>query len=256
MPDKASHNPRRFRVPEGTCVYAVGDIHGKLEVMRQLHEKILEDKDKRAADRFVLVYLGDYVDRGDKSREVLEELITAPLTGFELVHLLGNHEYSMLQFMDKGGLNAAWLQWGGLATLTSYGIGSRGLFGEIMEPYLLAEDFQRTFPAHHRAWLESLPYYHQEGDYLFVHAGINPEVSSIEEQTPHDLMTMREDFFQHPDAFDHAIVFGHTIFESPLNLPDRIGIDTGAFSNGRLTALVLHHDKREFISTEGIRTIT
>lgn len=234
---------KQYTPPEGTCIYAVGDIHGRLDLLARMHRLIMQDKAERKAERFVLVYLGDYVDRGAHSREVVEALIQAPLEGFEVVHLKGNHEHAMLQFVATHGQNPAWLFWGGLATLANYGVATRGISYEAM-----AASLAEKMPQQHRDWLEALPYYHIEGDYLFVHAGIRPR-QPIEKQKPDDMMTIRDEFFNSSQVFEKTVVFGHTVFDAPLHLPDRIGIDTGAYATGVLTTLVLQGTERGFLQT-------
>jgi serine/threonine protein phosphatase 1 len=209
----------------------------------RLHSLILEDKARRSAKRFVLVYLGDYIDRGSHSKEVIEIIINKPLEGFEILHLKGNHEHAMLQFIDHQGKNPAWLFWGGLATLASYGVKTHG-----QQPEDMAQMLKENLPAHHRAWLDALPYSHTEGDYLFVHAGIRPN-KPIGKQAPEDMMMIRDEFFHSELSFEKAVVFGHTVFDVPLVMEDRIGIDTGAYATGVLTALVLQGMSRGFIQT-------
>lgn len=244
MPTQKHSMPLSYAVPEGTCVYAVGDIHGRLDLLVHLHKLILEDKAARKAKRFVLVYVGDYIDRGSHSSEVIDLLIHKPLEGFDtIVHLKGNHEHAMLQFIDHGGVNPVWLYWGGMATLGSYGVKTVG-----QTPETMSQSLSDNLPTPHRRWLETLPYSHMEGDYIFVHAGIRP-FQPLGKQTPDDMMTIRDAFIQSEEIFEKTVVFGHTVFPGALVLPDRIGIDTGAYATGVLTALVLENTCRELIQT-------
>ncbi len=235
------------RVPEGSRVYVIGDIHGRSDLLRQLHERILADAGAAPGKRRSLVYLGDYVDRGPGSFEVLEILIHEPLEGFARVHLKGNHEDMMLRFLTERA-DANWLFNGGDATLASYGIPVGWmLFGtDTLET--LRQRLGEALPPDHLAFLRGLGLYHVEGDYLFVHAGMRPGVAP-EDQRPRDLMWIRETFLDSSDDFGKRVVHGHSIVPRPDIRRNRIGIDTGAFYTGRLTCLVLEDGDIRFLST-------
>jgi serine/threonine protein phosphatase 1 len=225
-------------VPEGSRVYAVGDIHGKIELLRDLHYMIHADAYRHQARRNVLVYLGDYIDRGEDSRAVLDLLIAAPLPGFSAVHLKGNHEDSMLRFLEDTGIGPAWLLYGGVATLLIDPQGLRRAQRELSQ----------RLPAAHQRFLEGLRLTHEEGDYLFAHAGVRPGVP-LAEQASDDLLWIREEFLRSDEDFGRVVVHGHTIADMPDVKRNRIGIDTGAFASGHLTCLVLEGAEWSFLQT-------
>ncbi len=228
------------RVPEGARVYVIGDIHGRLDLLAQLRERIVMDSGNFTGERKVAVYLGDYVDRGPQAKEVIDLLVDEPLGGFESVHLKGNHEKFLLDFLDDASVWPLWLYNGAGATLLSYGVSSTaGAEG-------LQAEFRASIPARHLEFLHSLALSHTEGDYFFVHAGVRPGVA-LEDQDEADMIWIR-DLFLSSDA-DHGkiVVHGHSIARQPEIEANRIGIDTGAYATGRLTCLVLEGEKRAFL---------
>lgn len=234
-----------YTAPFDTVVYAVGDIHGRIDLLEDLEARIVRDAAGRSETRRVIVYLGDYVDRGYQSREVLDHLLAPGPEGFERVFLRGNHEDFLVGFLEDSAGARSWLANGGVETLMSYGV--EVSTSEADAPRLQA-DLKRALPDSHRAFLESLPSLHREGDYVFVHAGIRPGVD-LEDQTPDDLHWIRGDFLD--DTRDHGavIVHGHTVVDDPVSRPNRIGIDTGAYATSCLTAVVLSGHDRDFLST-------
>lgn len=236
-------------VPEGSRVYAVGDIHGRADLLARLLIRIAKDAEQAApVDRRVLVFLGDYVDRGPDSDRVLDILLEGIPLGFEPVFLMGNHEQFMLDFLDKGLLGESWLSNGGRATLFSYGLDALGFCQGTTILADLRADLQETLPASHRAFLGSLRLSHREGDYFFVHAGVRPGVP-LESQDPFDLLWIRGSFLSSREDFGAVVVHGHSIEPEPEVRANRIGIDTGAYRSGRLTCLVLEGQGRRFIAT-------
>lgn len=225
-------------VPAGSRVYAVGDIHGRADLLVTLHRKIADDAAAHGAARNVVVYLGDYIDRGSEARRVVDILLDEPLANFESVHLMGNHEAFLLGFLDDPGLGAGWLINGGGETLASYGVAAPGGIGAAESPIDLHARTVAALPAAHRDFFESLELSHEEGDYFFVHAGVRPDIA-LEDQDPEDLLWIREDFLDSPVDHGKTIVHGHTITWKPEFRDNRIGIDTGAFTSDVLTALVL-----------------
>jgi len=234
-------------VPAGRRVYAVGDIHGRLDLLRALHEQIVADAAELPDTAKTLVYLGDYVDRGPRSCEVVELLIEEPLAGFDLVHLKGNHEDMMLEFLDAP-TNAGWLLNGGDATLVSYGVDFPSLVLLPSDLAKISAELNEALPPSHRAFLDDLSLCHEEGDYLFVHAGVRPGVQ-IDEQEPFDFMWIRLPFLKATEDFGKRIVHGHTIGAVPDVRANRIGIDTGAYHTGCLTCLVLEGTDVRFLQT-------
>lgn len=240
--------PGDARVPEGTRVYAVGDIHGMSEALAALRARIAADARRHGAARNVLVTIGDYVDRGPHAFDVVEQLIRDPLEGFETHHLKGNHEDFLLRFLETGEDGDLWLMNGGDATLRSYGIDvDAGMaFGADLRD--LASRLRDAMPAEHLAFYRGLELLHREGDYVFAHAGVRPGVP-MQRQDPADLMWIRDGFLDSDAELGAVVVHGHTITWEPEVRANRIGIDTGAFMTGRLTCLVLAGDRREWIVT-------
>jgi serine/threonine protein phosphatase 1 len=228
-------------------IYAIGDIHGRADLLERLRTVIVEDAKWHPAERKVAVYLGDYVDRGPDSRGVVELLAHEPLPGFESVFLKGNHEDSLLQFLTDPAIAPAWMAYGGEATLYSYGVRPPDV--RRVDDILAAQEvFARTLPAEHLAFLQALKLVHIEGDYAFVHAGFRAGVP-IEFQDPEDMMWIRNEFLWSDADFGKIAVHGHTITDRPEVCPNRIGIDTGAFATGTLTCLVLEGTERRFLAT-------
>lgn len=236
------------RAPEGSRVYAIGDIHGCAGLLRRLHEAVRADAESAVGLRKVVVYLGDYIDRGLESRQVIDMLTREPLEGFERVYLMGNHDLWMLEFLDDPAAGPGWLFNGGNATLLSYGVGQGEALGAPARLAALQAQLRAALPAAHRDFLAALRPMHVEGDYLFVHAGVRPGVP-LDAQSNDDLFWIRDPFLDSDADFGKVVVHGHTIAEAPEILPNRIGIDTGAFATGRLTCLVLEGTQQRFLQT-------
>jgi serine/threonine protein phosphatase 1 len=234
-------------VPNGRRVYAIGDIHGRRDLLTELHRTIMADaRSAKNLDK-VCVYIGDYVDRGDESRGVIDLLLSAPLPGFRAVHLLGNHEDIMLRFLEDPTVAPLWIANGGDATLYSYGVDWRvHTQADDLESLRLA--FRAAVPANHLKFLRSLSLSHAEGDYVFVHAGIRPG-RELAQQDAEDLIWIRDEFLSSQADHGCVVVHGHSISPQPDLRDNRIGIDTGAFASGKLTSLVLEGDARRFLQT-------
>ncbi len=228
------------RIPDDLRIYAIGDIHGRADLVVELLEGIRAHEGRRpkvAETR--LVFLGDYIDRGPASRQVIETLLTGIPEGMRAITLKGNHEDMLLKsLISPAGLDL-WCSNGGEATLRSYGIHRSSVMGgDIVEAL-----------GPHRRFFDDLALTHEVGDYLFVHAGVRPGVA-LGAQRPNDLMWIRYDFLDHRGDFGRFIVHGHTpTTGAPDVRPNRICIDTGAWMTGALTALVLEGESREFLST-------
>ena len=236
------------RLPENTRLYAIGDIHGCRDLLSRLHGLILDDAKDAPGARKVCVYIGDYIDRGPDSFGVIDMLIHEPLEGFERHHLKGNHEDLLISFLKESAGADMWLGNGGRHTLESYGI-------DMWGPDFLHDDFpslrarlKAALPEDHLGFLDRLALYHREGDYLFVHAGIQPG-RSLEEQSEFDMIWIRGEFLDCDEDPGFVVVHGHTVRSEPDQRPNRIGIDTGAYYSGRLTALVLEGESRRFLHT-------
>jgi serine/threonine protein phosphatase 1 len=240
---------RPAATPDGTVVYAIGDIHGRLDLMAEIHEHIADHARTAGRSRRVIVYLGDLVDRGPQSREVVEQLIASPMRGFETIYLKGNHEDAMLRFLDDTSIGRSWLGFGGAATLESYGVDLHGRPPDDMSwlSFVQAE-FRQCMPAHHRDFYRRMKLCHVEGEYFFVHAGIRPGVT-LEAQDADDMMWIRDEFLDSQEDFGKIVVHGHSIRNRPDFRPNRIGIDTGAVFSGVLTCLALAGEERRVLKT-------
>lgn len=239
--------PRDYRVPEGSRVYAVGDVHGELKLLKTLLRRI--EADQAAAPDFEhrVIFLGDYIDRGPDSRGVID-CLTALAVDQRYRFLKGNHEDAFLDVLDgKTDELSAWLRFGGRETLASYGIAERSV--AMGGPFLRAQLNERVPPAHFD-FLASLELAIEIGDYLFVHAGIRPGVD-IARQADADLMWIRREFLSHEGHHSHMVVHGHTISREVEVKHNRIGVDTGAYASGVLSAIVLEGSERRIIDTRG-----
>lgn len=231
----------------GLRAYAVGDVHGRRDLLARLHERILEDAATYDGDKEI-VYLGDYVDRGLESKEVIDLLINQPLPGFRSTHLMGNHEQAMLEFLSNIEICESWLAFGGSATLHSYGI-PFDVLQPSAEDYLdLQTTLKQQMPADHVDFLRNLKPYREIDGYLFVHAGVRPGVP-LEKQTAADLLWIREDFLGSKADHGHVVVHGHSVAFRPEFKPNRIGIDTGAYATGVLSCVVLEGEDRRVLNT-------
>jgi serine/threonine protein phosphatase 1 len=239
--------PRTWTAPAGTRVYAVGDIHGRLDLLEKLFRLIDADDAGREAARTILIFLGDYVDRGSDSRGVIEFLLQCEASDLECIFLGGNHDEVFARAAAGEERAASTLhRMGGRETALSYGITAeeydRGSFGN------LAELLRERVPATHVAFLRKLAEWYQIGDYIFVHAGIRPGTPMRDQQSG-DLRWIRREFLDHSACHGAMIVHGHTVTDEPDSRSNRIGIDTGAYQSGKLTAIGLEGGERWILST-------
>lgn len=235
------------RTPPGWRAYAVGDVHGRLDLLDQILAAIGADVEDKPADKIVLVMLGDLIDRGRDSAGVVERLRRFSDDRFKLVCLMGNHEEVLLRILaGERGLVQDWLLFGGAECLDSYGVDPAQV-GRMPERDALAL-IKRAIPVSHAQFLSSFADTLRFGDYLFVHAGIRPGVA-IEAQKQIDLRWIRGDFLDHRDALEVMVVHGHTISPTVEERQHRIGIDTGAYRSNRLTALAIEGERRWYLST-------
>jgi serine/threonine protein phosphatase 1 len=236
------------KLPEGELLYAVGDIHGRPDLLADLLRQIEVDAAHRGAVKKTLVFLGDYVDRGPDSCGVVEMLLNDLPEGFETRFLKGNHEAMLLAFLDDPQTLDHWLMNGGDATMASYGVDIGRLDDMDAAPQAWRDAFAAALPEAHLNFFKSLKLMIADGDYLFVHAGVRPGVP-IEAQSEKDLLWIRGEFLESDEAFGKVVVHGHTPLRVPEVLPNRIGIDTGAVFTGQLTALRLQDGELGFLQT-------
>jgi len=236
-------------VPPGQRVYAVGDIHGRADLLEEILRLIGEDSESRTPARTHLIFLGDLVDRGPESRAVIERLLALRNSGAETRFLLGNHDEVFLK-AASGDAKAMrfFTKIGGKETILSYGVTNREYDEADFED--LTRLLAGRVPDAHREFLSGFENYAEIGDYLFVHAGIRPGVD-IADQTTADLRWIRKDFLDHRDHHGKMVVHGHSISQDADIRHNRMGIDTGAFASGRLTALGLEGDEHWILSAVG-----
>lgn len=240
---------QRPQIPAGQRVYAVGDIHGRLDLLLPLLAHIRDDTRSRHPAETHVVLLGDLVDRGPYSAETLEYVVSS-LPDFATFHcLMGNHEEAMSRALDPaaGRGENEWLKFGGYETLASYGVPIAMLGEELPSAELLRE----YIPDRHRLFIDQLPDSIRFGDYLFVHAGIRPGVA-VQAQDPNDLRWIRHEFLDYRGDLGVFVIHGHSITTEPAVMSNRVGIDTGAYRTGTLTALGLEGDHRWFIKSSVI----
>ena len=241
-------SPTGPAVPRGRRAYAIGDIHGRLDLLKQLLNRIEDDVRKRAPARCSLIFLGDLVDRGPESAGVVEFLRTYRPAFATTCFLTGNHEEVMLRALDGDEtLFAQWLKFGGAECAQSYGADPAAL--RRMRPAEAIAKFKALVPRAHFDFLSSFGDTVTLGNYLFVHAGIRPGIG-LGEQSLTDLHWIRGPFLQDESDHGYVVVHGHTICEDIEMLPNRIGIDTGAYRTGVLSALALEGTHRWFLQTD------
>ncbi len=234
------------RMPDGQRAYVIGDIHGRKDLLSSLLERVAEDRAQREGAEEHLIFLGDYVDRGPDSSDVIDMLLELKQSEMNVITLKGNHEAAMMSFLQEPMKGKRWLHYGGDATLRSYGIDL--VLAELTEEKIreAGKKLKRNLPDSHLRFISSLEASSMMGDYLFVHAGIEPG-RPIDDQKEHDLLWIRDDFLEHTGLFDKVIVHGHSIIPEPEFKDNRIGIDTGAFYSNILTCLVLEGESKEIL---------
>jgi len=253
-----SFQTRIGRVPNNECIYAIGDIHGRLDLLETLLDKIHEDASSLPENiRVTIVFLGDYIDRGLQSKQVIDLFLSGVLDRYHTVFLMGNHEEALLKFSTDATFGQQWASYGGAETLFSYGLhppspvpeGHPEMQANYRNAWAtLWNKFRSEFPEGHLKFYQDLVPYHTIGDYIFVHAGLRPGVP-IADQKTEDLYWIREEFLSDDGQFEKIVVHGHTPEDQIFRDNRRIGLDTGAYITGRLSAGRFYEDRVEFIST-------
>lgn len=241
--------PENPTVPPGVVVWAIGDIHGRLDLLRPLVEAVLADAAASAAARKVVVFLGDYIDRGPDSRGVIRYLCNLQKDcGVEWRFLKGNHEETMLDFLEDPGVGSQWCEYGGVETLASYGLKPPSLKHRIDAWTHISADLDHKLSKAERTFLEELELALTIGDYFFCHAGARPGVD-LADQSAEDLLWIRRTFLESDDHFDRIIVHGHTPTSAVHADHRRLCVDTMAYASGILTAVRLENRDRSLLST-------
>jgi serine/threonine protein phosphatase 1 len=242
--------PPAARFVEGRVGFAVGDIHGRADLLAEMLAALEARNlsEQREAGMPLAIFLGDYVDRGPDSIRVIDLLLSGRPYGYETRYLKGNHEQSMLAFMDNPLANRAWVLQGGAETLNSYGVQPPSPLGATEEQWkAVAEALRAALPAAHLDFLNRLDRYVEFGDYAFVHAGVDAS-RALKDQTDDALYWSRAAFIASKRRFSHRIVHGHTPVDRPYVDHRRIAVDTGAYASGALTAVRLEGERVDFIS--------
>ena len=224
------------RLPEGIRVYALGDIHGRSDLLKRMFAVIDADMERNSVDQSIEVFLGDYIDRGPESAHVLDLLLDRSLYR-ETIFLKGNHEAYFLEVLRDPAKLEDWRQFGGLQTLMSYGI-QPSINPGASEQNDLIRSLIEVMPKDHLTFLEGLRPSFVCGDFFFVHAGVRPGIP-LKEQREADLLWIRNEFLDSDEDFGKFIVHGHTPVREPDLRPNRINIDTGAYATGNLTLLTI-----------------
>ncbi|HWT13573.1 MAG TPA: metallophosphoesterase family protein [Allosphingosinicella sp.] len=234
------------RGKDGARAYAVGDIHGCLDLLDALLARIEEDSASRPPRKTFVVFLGDLIDRGPASAGVVERLLNYRPAFATPVFLAGNHEEILLRVLGgEPEILADWLKFGGAECVESYGVDAGAL--KRMEPAAAVELLRTRMPRAHLDFLDGFADTFRFGDYLFVHAGIRPGID-LAHQDQFDLRWIREPFLSDDEQHGLVVVHGHTIVDEVEERANRIGVDTGAYRNGVLTALAIEDDRRWYLA--------
>lgn len=235
------------RAPEGRRIYAIGDIHGRADLLARLLAAIERDS-ADAPGKPILVFLGDYVDRGADSRGVIDALLTLSPERFERIVLRGNHEAALLTFIENPETGPYWLRIGGAETLLSYGVAPFAADASSETLAATARALAAALPPRHLDFLRALPVSARLGDYVFVHAGLRPG-RDLEAQTEEDLITIRAPFLKSAARWPFVVVHGHSPVETGYRDARRIAVDTAAYATGKLSAARLEGEGVSFLST-------
>jgi serine/threonine protein phosphatase 1 len=245
---RASAQKASAQTPRGYRAYAVGDVHGRLDLLEDMLSKIERDLAERKPRRALLLFLGDIIDRGSSSCEAIERLRTYRHPDLRMVFLMGNHEEVLLRLLSgECGILDSWLRFGGAQCLESYGVDPQAI--QAMQEGEALAAIKRAVPEGHRKFIAGFADTLRFGDYLFVHAGIRPSVD-LTMQSQADLRWIRQPFLDDESDHGFVVVHGHTISDEIVERPNRIGIDTGAYRSGILTALVLEGGERRYLTAK------
>lgn len=236
--------------PAGMVIYAIGDLHGRIDLLDRIHQKIADDARQREASHRQVVYLGDYVSRGPDSSGVVDRVREWLPEGFERITLKGNHEDLLLRFLEgEVDTGRHWLDYGGLDAMEAYGVAIPDRQArDDASVIALRNEFADRLPAPHLEFFHALKTRHSAGDYFFVHGGVRPGVP-LSGQSDRDCLWIRQPFLDSEADHGAVVVHGHCISDQPEVRHNRIGIDTGAYRSGVLTCLVLDGESRSFLQT-------
>lgn len=238
-------------IPDGRVRYAIGDIHGCADLLEEMFARLeaRAGDELRPAGEPVVIFLGDYIDRGRESARVLDLLLQGRPAGYERRYLKGNHEQGMLAFLEAPVENRAWIMHGGAETLLSYNVKPPSPLQSTEADWIAAAALlKQNMPEAHLRFLRNLERYIAVGDYVFAHAGVDPS-RALTEQTDQDLFWIRAKFLKSRNSFGRRrVVHGHTPVERPYADRRRVGVDTGAYASGVLTAARIEGKGLEFVA--------
>jgi serine/threonine protein phosphatase 1 len=235
------------RIADGVRIYAIGDVHGCSSLLERLLDLIQAHEKTFPSRRPILVFLGDYIDRGPASSQVIDRLIFLR-NHQEVIFLKGNHESYLIEFLKNPTILSTWFQYGGLETLQSYGLKPRS-HSDLKEQECVASALSLALNRHgHREFFDHLKLSFVCEDFYFVHAGIRPGIP-LDQQSEEDLLWIRDEFLYYKGELDKIVVHGHTPVVQAEVRSNRINVDTGAYATGRLTCLIIERDQMKFISS-------
>lgn len=236
------------RGPDGVRVYAIGDVHGRLDLLRRMHEAIARDRDSHPASDWRIIHLGDYVDRGPDSRGVADFLIAACKADDRMLAIAGNHDIGFLEFLARPSAEGLFAHNGGRETALSYGVDIDFWSAEALrEGHAALLD---AVPDSHFGFYRGLGRHLSFGDFYFCHAGIKPGIP-LEDQDEDDLIWIRWDFLNYAGLHPKVIVHGHTPEADVEVMANRVNVDTGAWKTGRLSALVIDGTEKQILAVAG-----
>ena len=233
--------------PPGMRLFAIGDVHGRLDLLEEMHRRIADDLAGDPPDDWRVIHLGDYVDRGPDSKGVIELIRRAARNDRRVIALCGNHDVGVIDFLGRPAKDSLFAMYGGRQTALSYGVEAD--FSSQWSARQAADALLAAMPDAHVEFLSDLPRQCQFGDFFFCHAGIRPGVP-LDGQNPDDLIWIRGEFLRWTDLRDKVVVHGHTPHGEPEILPNRVNVDTEAWRSGVLTALVIDGNRKRLFQVE------
>jgi serine/threonine protein phosphatase 1 len=238
-------------------IYAIGDIHGYDNLLEAMQQAIAADMEQHPAERALIIYLGDLIDRGPNSLKVVDMIIdyrANPPANAQVMCLRGNHDDWLIAFVDDAGVVSPWALKGGLETLTSYGLSKDDVLAAVADPDLaeaLRQQFLSALPKRHKDFMLSLPFSHSDGDYFFAHAGVDPD-RPLADQRREDLTWIRDKFLLSRKNFGKVVVHGHSHRDAVESFPNRINVDTGAYVQQVLSCVILEGQERYVLQVGAI----
>ena len=241
------------RGPEGVRLYAIGDVHGRLDLLAAMHHRIESELEQDQPADWRVIHLGDYADRGPDSKGVIDFLIEAQKRDPRHLMLAGNHDIGFLDFLETPDPDGLFMRYGGVQTALSYGVSltaDASWFGKAETVKRGHAALVEAVPQSHVDFLRSLTFSVSFGDFFFCHAGIRPGIP-LEQQNPQDLSWIRDIFHNHPGLYPKIVVHGHTPVPEAEVKANRVNVDTLAWQSGNLTALVVDGADKRILTVEG-----